>query len=257
MSQWKAFFGILHRDLLVFMRNLRGNSVRIFVQPAFFLVLFGVVMPKMGLFQRGYSDILIPGIMSVSAMTASAFGVGGLVGMSFFRNKEIRAHLMAPISLPLFVIEKILYGIFQAIVSALIMLALSFLLFPGGLTVPNPLLFLAIIALTSVIFSSFGLIVASRTYRPPIMFEVMNVVIMPLMFFGATYFPLSAVKDISPKFYAALHIIPNVYTSEGMRALLTPHTAHLPLATVFAGLAIWAVPMFFLALREFRRRAIN
>lgn len=257
MSQWKAFLGILHRDLLVFKRNLRGNSIRIFIHPAFFLVLFGIVMPKMGMFERGYSDILIPGIMSISIMTASAFGVGALVGLSFFRNKEIRAHLVSPISLPLFVVEKILYGIFQATISAIIMLLLSVLMFPASLQMPNPLIFIPLVALTSIIFSSFGLIVASRTYRPPIMFEMMNVVLMPLMFFGATYFPLNAVKQVSPVLHTCLHLLPNVYTSEGMRALLTPHVPHLPLWQVFTGLTLWAVPLFLIALKEFRRRAIS
>ncbi len=256
MSVWKAFLGIVHCDLLVFWRCFRCNSIRVFVQPMFFMLLFGVVMPRMGLFQRAYSDILVPGMLSMSIMTASAFGVGALVGISFFRNKEIRAHLMAPISLPLFVIEKILYGIFQAFVSAVAMLAVAFVLFPGTLAIPNPVAFIAIVVLSSTVFSSFGIIVASRTDRPPTMFEVLQLIIMPLMFFGATFFPLSAMRQFGAVYWI-LHLLPNVYASEGMRALLTPHTAHLPLTTVFAGLGLWAVPMFFLALREFRRRAIN
>lgn len=256
MSVRKAFQGILHRDLLVFWRNFRSNSIRVFVQPMFFMLLFGVVMPRMGLFQRAYSDILVPGMLSMSIMTASAFGVGSIIGIGLFRNKEIRAHLMAPISLPLFVIEKILYGIFQAFVSAVAMLAVAFALFPGTLTFPNPLPFIAIVVLSSTVFSSFGIIVASRTDRPPTMFEVLQLIIMPLMFFGATFFPLSAMRQFGAAYWI-LHLLPNVYASEGMRALLTPHTAHLPLATVFAGLGLWAVPMFFLALREFKRRAIN
>lgn len=257
MSQWKAFKGILHRDLLVFFRNLRGNSVRIFVQPTFFLVLFGIIMPKMGLFQQGYSDILIPGILTISAMTASSFGVGALVGLSFFRNKEIWAHLLAPISLPLFVVEKITYGIFQALLSAIIMLGVSFVIFPGTLTFPSPVPFLVIIVLTSIIFSSLGIAIGSRFRRPPILFEVLQLVIMPLIFFGATFFPLSSVKEISPVFYVVLHLLPNVYTSEGLRALITPHIEHLPLQYTFIGLVLWSVPMFFIGLREFRKRAIS
>src|SRR3989338_2950105 len=122
MSQFHAFKGILHRDLLVFWRNLRGNSVRIFVQPAFFLVVFGVLMPKLGLFAKGYAGVLIPGVVTISAMTAASFGVGALVWLRFFRNPAIRAHLLAPLSLELFVLENIVSGVSRALVSSVSML---------------------------------------------------------------------------------------------------------------------------------------
>ncbi len=256
-SQLKAFMGILHRDFIVFWRNFHGNSIRIFIQPTFFLVLFGILMPKMGLFDRGYGDILVPGIMTISAMTASAFGVGALVGLSFFREREIKAHILTPISMPLLVFEKLLYGVFQATISAIIMFIIAYFLFPGTLTIPNIFLFIGIITLTSVTFASFGIAVASRTRRPPIMFELLQIVIMPLMFFGATFFPLSMVKDLSPLFYKVLLILPNVYTSEGMRALITPHVEHLPLHYCFIGLIVWCIPMFLIGLREFKLRAIS
>ncbi len=256
MSQWQAFRGIFHRDLLVFWRNFRSNSIRVFVQPMFFMLLFGVVMPRMGLFQRSYSGILVPGMLSMSIMTASAFGVGSIIGIGLFRNKEIRAHILAPLSIELYVLEKILYGMVQALVSVVAMLAVAFALFPGTLVFPNPVAFLAIVALTSMVFSSFGIIVASRTDRPPTMFEVLQLIIMPLMFFGATFFPLSAMKPFGAAYWI-LHLLPNVYASEGMRALLTPQVEHLPLGYALLFLVPWAAGLYAIALREFRSRIIS
>lgn len=256
MSQFHAFKGILHRDLLVFWRNLRGNSVRIFVQPAFFLVVFGVLMPKLGLFAKGYAGVLIPGVVTISAMTAASFGVGALVGLSFFRNKEIRAHLLAPISLELFVLEKILYGVFQALVSSVSMLLVGWLMF-RNISVPNPLWFLVIVSLTGIAFSSIGIAIGSRMRLPPVMFEVLQLIIMPMFFFGATFFPLSAIRELSPALFWALHLLPNVYTSEGLRALMTPEVPPLPLFYAIAGLVVWSALLFPLALKEFRRRAVS
>jgi len=259
MSEWRAFKGILHRDLLVFWRNIRGNSVRIFVQPTFFLVVFGFIMPRLGLFERGYAEILIPGVVTIAAMSSSAFGSGALIGLSFFRNKEIRAHIISPISIPVLVAEKVVYGVFQALVSSLSMLFMGWLLFRGSvsLSFPNPILLLLLIILTGIAFSGIGIAVGSRFRRPPIMFEVLQLLILPMIFFGGTFFPLNAIKEVSPFFYVALHVLPNVYTNEAMRALLTPQISHIPLAHSFLGLGVASTILVAIALREFRKRAIS
>ena len=65
-----TFLALLHRDLRVARRELISFLLRVVLNPLLFTFIFGFVMPRMGIIQRGYTDMLLPGILGLS-MTLS------------------------------------------------------------------------------------------------------------------------------------------------------------------------------------------
>ena len=53
ISSCAVFLGILSRDLLVTRRQLLAFLVQFLLQPLFFLFIFGVVLPVVGIAQHG------------------------------------------------------------------------------------------------------------------------------------------------------------------------------------------------------------
>jgi len=59
-----AFLNLLWRDLWVTLREWPAFLAQTFMQPLFFLFIFGKVLPKIGAAQGGYSILLLPGIIT-------------------------------------------------------------------------------------------------------------------------------------------------------------------------------------------------
>src|SRR4030088_2303577 len=66
-----TMLALLHRDLRVARRELPYFLLRVGLQPLLFTFIFGFVMPRLGIIQRGYTGMLLPGILGLS-MTLSS-----------------------------------------------------------------------------------------------------------------------------------------------------------------------------------------
>src|SRR5260370_2357551 len=83
---------------------------------------------------------------------------------------------------------------------------------------------------------------------------MVGMVITPMIFFGCTYYPWSALKTF-PILQKAVLINPLVYASEGMRATLAPQFPHLSVKAVLLPLLFFAVLLLVVALRQFADNA--
>jgi ABC-2 type transport system permease protein len=73
---------------------------------------------------------------------------------------------------------------------------------------------------------------------------------------GCVYYPWSAMHQI--RWLQTLILInPMVYMSEGLRAVLTPGVAHMPMWAILAALVGGAAVFGYLATRTFTRRVLN
>src|ERR1700746_2467140 len=118
------FIALLHRDLRVVRRELLSFLLRVVMNPLLFTFIFGFVMPRMGIIQRVYPDMLLPEIHGVS-ITPSSMQAGSLpLVIDFGWSKEIEDRLLAPISIKGVALEKIVVGLVQAIIAGIVVLAL-------------------------------------------------------------------------------------------------------------------------------------
>src|SRR5712691_8214734 len=123
-----TFLALLHRDLRVARRELISFLLRVVLNPLLFTFIFGFVMPRMGIIQRGYTDMLLPGILGLSMTLSGMQAVSLPLVIDFGWSKEIEDRLLAPISIAGVAFEKILVGILQAMIAGLVVLPLAWLL---------------------------------------------------------------------------------------------------------------------------------
>src|SRR5947199_7774587 len=123
-----TMIALLHRDLRVARRELQYFLLRVGLQPLLFTFIFGYVMPRMGIIQRGYTEMLLPGILGLSMTLSSMQAVALPLVIDFGWSKEIEDRLLAPISIIGVGVEKIIVGVVQASVEGLCVLRLAWLL---------------------------------------------------------------------------------------------------------------------------------
>src|SRR5437762_5408209 len=123
-----AFIALLHRDLRVVRREILSFLLRVVLNPLLFTFIFGFVMPRMGIIQKGYTDMLLPGILGLSMTLSSMQAVSLPLVIDFGWSKEIEDRLLAPISLVGVGLKKIIVGVVQAIVAGIVVMPLAWFL---------------------------------------------------------------------------------------------------------------------------------
>jgi len=252
-----TLLALLHRDLRVARRELTFFVLRVGLQPLLFTFIFGYVMPRQGLVARGYTSLLLPGILALSMTLSGMQAVALPLVIEFGWTKEIEDRLLAPISIGAIALEKIVMGLLQSMVAGLLVLPLAWLMMSDGLgmQLAHPLLLAVIAVLTGWMFAAFGLVLGTIT-APQQIGLIFNVLLGPMIFFGCTYYPWEALRVI-PWFQKLVLCNPLVYASEGFRAALTAQLPHMSLWGIFAGLGGFATLFTVLGMRQFERRAID
>ena len=88
-----------------------------------------------------------------------------------------------------------------------------------------------------------------------------GVVVLPLTFLGAIYYPWAALGPVKAFGFSWLKVLvlvnPLVYMSEGFRAALTTGVRHMSLAAIYAVLVGFAAVLTWLGIKGFRQRVIS
>jgi ABC-2 type transport system permease protein len=253
----RVFGAILLRDMTVARRELPYFLLRTTLQPLLFVIIFGFLMPKMGIVRAGYTGLMLPGILALSLTLSSIQSVSLPMMQDFGFTKEIEDRLLSPISHDLVAIEKMVSGVLQGIVAALFVLPIARLIMGPipGLSFDHLSLLLAITILGGAAFSAIGLFLG--TGIPPQQIGLMfSVILGPMIMFGCTYYPWRGLDSVPLVKYLIL-VNPLIYVSEGMRAALTPSIPHMALWGIIAALAAITVIFTYLGLRTFEKRAIG
>ena len=252
-----TMLALLHRDMRVARRELKFFFLRVGMQPILFTFIFGYVMPRQGIVQEGYANLLLPGILALSMTLSGMQSVALPLVVEFGWTKEIEDRLLAPISITGVAVEKIIVGIIQAIIAGLFVLPLAWLMMGTHLSLQptNFLLLISVALLTSWLFAAFGMVMGTIV-EPQQIGLMFNVLLGPMIFFGCAYYPWAQLRVI-PWFQKFVLINPLVYASEGFRAALTPQLAHMPPLLILGGLIGFCALFTFLGLRQFERRSLD
>jgi len=248
---------LLHRDVRVARRELLYFFVRVALQPLLFVFIFGYVMPRQGIIEHDYTNLLLPGILALSMTLSGMQSVAMPLVIDFGYTKEIEDRLLAPIGIHGVALEKIIVGVLQAFIAGLFVLPLTWLMMQKGLNLDlsNTWLLLAVSVLASWSFAAFGLVLGSSV-DPQQIGLMFNVILAPMIFFGCAYYPWAALS-VLPWLQVLVMMNPLVYASEGFRASLTPQVPHMPLWLVFLGLVGFSCLFTWVGLRKFHGRAVD
>ena len=254
---WKAFGAMLARDAHVARRNAIQLFFQTFLQPLLFVFIFGRVMVGSGYMPPQYKSLLLPGIIAISMVFTGIWAVAMPLIAEFQWTREIEDRLLAPIDIHWIAIEKVIAGMIQAAVAGLVVIPLAWLVLRPGLdiSIHSPLEFVAIILLVSA-FSACGGLALGCSMNQQHIGLMFSMLLTPMIFFGCTYYPWSALKNF-PVLQKAVLINPIVYASEGMRATLVPQFSHLPTLVTLVALLVFDLGLLYIGLRQFDKKAIS
>lgn len=253
----KAFLAMMARDAHVARRNFVPLLLQTFLQPLMFVFIFGRVMVGSGYMPTQYKSLLLPGIMAISMVSTGIWAVAMPLIAEFQFTHEIEDRLLAPMEISWVAVEKVVAGMLQALVAGLMVIPAAWALLRPGveLSLRSPLTF-AVVALLVALFSAAGGLALGCSVGQNHIGLMFSLVVAPMIFFGCTYYPWSALDNF-PVLQKAVLLNPLVYASEGLRATLVPQFPHLPLVVALAGLALFDVLLLVAGLRQFRRKAVN
>lgn len=253
---WKAFFAMLSRDVHVARRNFIQLLLQTFLQPLMFVFIFGRVMVRSGYMPEAYKSLLLPGIMAISMVFTGVWGVAMPLIGEFQFTREIEDRLLAPMDISWVAIEKVLAGAIQALAAGLMVIPCAWLILrPVAFQLSSPLT-LACVTILVALFSASGGLMLGCSINQQHIGLMFSMVLTPMIFFGCTYYPWSALHSF-PILQKAVLINPLVYASEGLRGTLVPQFPHLYLPAVMIVLAVFDTLLLTFGLRQFRSRAVS
>ncbi|HUJ31900.1 MAG TPA: ABC transporter permease [Candidatus Acidoferrum sp.] len=253
----KAFLALLARDAHVARRNFVPLLFQTFLQPLLFVFIFGRVMVGSGYLPAAYKSLLLPGIMAISMVFTGIWAVAMPLIGEFQFTREIEDRLLAPIDISWVAVEKVVAGLIQAIVAGLVVIPLGWIILRPGLELHlrNPIVF-ACITLLVAGFSACGGLALGCSVDQQHIGLMFSMVLTPMIFFGCTYYPWSALSNF-PVLQKLVLINPLAYASEGLRATLVPQFPHLSTPFILAALAVFDVLLMVVGLRQFHKKAVS
>jgi ABC-2 type transport system permease protein len=253
---WKTFLALLSRDAHVARRNVIPLLLQTFLQPMLFVFIFGRVMVRSGYMPDSYKSLLLPGIMAISMIFTGVWAVAMPLIGEFQFTREIEDRLLAPIENDWLAIEKVLFGAAQAVVAGLAVIPAAWLLLrPIELSLLSPLTFAVVTLLVAFLSACGGLALGCSIDQTKIGL-MFSLVLTPMIFFGCTYYPWSALGSF-PILQKIVLLNPLVYASEGLRGTLVPQFPHVPIIAVLLGLLIFDLLFLIIGLRQFRHKSVT
>jgi ABC-2 type transport system permease protein len=254
---WTTFLALLGRDAHVARRNAVPMLLQTFLQPMMFVFIFGRVMVSSGYMPPAYKSLLLPGIMAISMVFTGVWAVAMPLIAEFQFTREIEDRLLAPIEMHWLAIEKVFFGTMQALVSGLAVIPMAWLLLRPGVefNLRSPLGFACVTVLVALFSACGGLALGCSVSQTHIGL-MFSMVLTPMIFFGCTYYPWSALGHF-PILQKVVLINPLVYASEGLRGTLVPQFPHLPVLAVVVVLAAFDLLFLAVGLRQFHGKAVS
>lgn len=256
VASMQAFFALLERDLRVLQREFIPFLLRTCMQPLLLVFVWGYILPKIGQAQRGFSDILVAGLVGSAVFLQGIQAVSIPLVQEFSTTKEIEDRVMAPLPVWGVAAEKLAFAWVQAILAGAVV-------FPFAYTIPlqtphlqvDILVLITILPLGALASASLGLLIGTSV-TPRQIPLVFSMIVIPVSFLGAVYYPWDALDSIKWLQYLTL-INPLVYMNEGLRAALSPQYGHMNLFAVYAGVITGTTAFTYAGIRLFVRRVVT
>jgi ABC-2 type transport system permease protein len=258
----RAFFALMLRDLTVLRKQLGQFLPRTLLQPFLLVFVFTYVFPKIGQGVGGsgagaalFSTMLVAGVVGLSIMFQGIQSVALPMVQEFGYTREIEDRVLAPMPVSLVAMEKVASGALNGLFSAILVFPIAAIVpaTPVHLQIDWPvLLTLAPLAcyMCGALGLTFGTFFDSRTV--PLLF---GIVVLPLTFLGAIYYPWQSLEPIRWLQIAVL-LNPLVYMCEGFRAALTP-VPHMTLWAVYPVMIGFSTLFTWLGIKSFKKRVLS
>ncbi|MGQ9687741.1 MAG: ABC transporter permease [Desulfobaccales bacterium] len=211
------FITIFLKDMLLFQRRLLrlGYVISTLFAPLLYLGAFGLGLGKRVQIAGGsYLDFLLPGLVAMSSMTNSYNWVASSLNMARLYYRTFQIYLQAPVAPWEIIAGQALAGVVRGLFAASVLLILGLLL--GGQFHFNAAFLLGLL-LNGVVFAALGVVVGLKSKSHEDTATFTNFFIMPMAFFGGTFFPVEEMPWLVQK---VIYLLPLYHTNRLLRA---PH----------------------------------
>jgi ABC-2 type transport system permease protein len=256
VTQFQAFRAVLRRDVFVTWQELPVFLAQVILQPLFLLLVFGKVLGALGYTRAGYSHLLFPGLLALTAVITGMQTLAFPLVIEFGWTKEIEDRLLAPMATGLVALEKVLFASLRAVIATAIMIPVGILVLgsiPWRWT-GVPLLVLALV-LGSLLGAGLGLVLGTLVV-PSRINIVFSLVFTPLLFTGCSQYPWPSLARLR-WFQVVTAANPMTYVSEAMRGALVPGVPHIASWVCVVVLTGALVALMAVGVRGFYRRAVD
>lgn len=263
-STWAVLRGLLLRDLTVLDKSLGEFLHNTVTQPLLLVFVFTYLFPLIGQGMGGgteagasrFASLLMAGIIAQAMAFQGVFRVAVPLAIEIDVTRELEGRVLAPTSVSVLAMEKILFGAILALFAAMVVFPVAAFLpaTPVYLVVDWPVL-VTLVPLACVTSAALGLTVGTLL-KPASVPMLSGTVALPLAFGGAIFYTWSSLDPV-PWFKYLVLVNPIVYMSEGLRAALFTGVSHMSLVAVYGALAGFAVVFTILGTRGFRRRVLS
>ncbi|MET8763301.1 ABC transporter permease [Lentzea sp. NPDC004782] len=256
MSEFRTFKAILWRDVFVTGRELPSFLAQVIIQPFFTLFIFAKVLGDIGYVQGSFAQVLLPGAVALNGFLIAVQSTALPLALDFYWTREIEDRLLAPISIPLVAVEKIVFGALRGLVAGVLMIPIGFLMLDVTWPLSAVPLAMLVLVLGCLAGAAIGMVIGTAV-PAHLINVVFAVVLTPLVFTGSAQFPWLTLSDDLLWFKVACALNPLTYASEGMRSQVVSGVPHVPFALDLLALAIAIVGFGVLSMRCFLKRALD
>jgi lipooligosaccharide transport system permease protein len=249
----RSSYHVWYRNLLVFRKNIKVNSLPPFVEPLLYLgaIGFGIGTYVGEVDGIPFVRFIAPAILASSVMNASFFECAYGTYVRMYYQKAFEAMMSTPITLREIVLGEILWGATRGLISAgAILLILSLL----GLTdLPQSLIILPLAFLAGFLFAAIAACFAAVTPSIDALSYPSLLYIAPMFLFSGTFFPLNLLPE--PLQVFALIALPLTHVVIITRGIMVGGAMPLwPLNLLW--IVIGTIIATYIAIRLFERRLI-
>lgn len=208
--------------------------------------LFSVSRESVATRDLGYINFIIPGIVAMSIMQMSIFGVIGAI-VSWRERGILRRLLATPVRPSSILFGQVFTRLLISLTQVGLLIALGVIFF--NLTVAGSYWTVLLLAIFGgIIFLSMGFAMSGMGSQNTVM-ALSNLIVMPQMFLSGVFFS----RELMPQWLAKVtSYLPLTYLADAMREVINKGATLGDIRTDLIGLAVWGVIAFGASVKLFR-----
>lgn len=260
--RWRAFWGMLLRDLSVLRREFIAFLIRTVMNPLMFVFVFTYLFPKMGQgFQGpggvGFGTVILPGLIAVGIFFQGIMATALPLSVEIGATREIHDRVMSPLPVEMVAVEKIVFSAIQSVLAAIVIFPLVYFI-PATqvhVQVANWATLIVVVLLASLVSGAVGLTIGVSV-KPQQIGLIFGIIVVPVTFLGCVYYPWARLDKV-PWLQILVLANPLVYMSEGLRTALTPALPHMPVWASLLALTVSLVLLTSIGMKGFLARILS
>ncbi len=194
-----------------------------------------------------YIDFLIPGLLGMNLMSGGMWGVGFAV-VDMRTRKLLKRLVASPMRKSEFVAAVMSSRVVFMLVELALLLVFGYFVF--DVTVRGSIVATVLVGLLGALsFGAVGILVASRAQKIETVTGLMNLVMLPMFVFSGIFFSSDRFPQIMQPF---IHALPLTMLNDALRGIIIEGSPLASQAYALAGLALWGILSFLLAVKWFR-----